>query len=128
MLAKSIVEMVHGDKALDSVQGSTSAFFQKDIKELLKLSESEFFEHFKSTEMVTASLAERAPTYSSLMVKCGARKTRADARRVVQQGGLQINGETVKSDDTVTTEMLLHQKYMILKSGKKHFSIISFKD
>ncbi len=76
--------MVHGNKALDSVQGSTSAFFSKDIKDLLTLSESEFKDHFKSTETVELSKSETSLTYSSLMVKCGARKTRGDAKRVIQ--------------------------------------------
>ena len=75
--------------------------------------------------MVEISRSDKV-TFSSLMVKCGARKTRADARRVIQQGGLQINGETIKSDDAVALEMMLHSKYMIVKVGKKHFSIISF--
>lgn len=60
------------------------------------------------------------------MVKCRARNIRADAKRVIQQGGLQINGETIASDVTVTIEKMLHAKYMIVKVGKKHYSLIHF--
>ena len=35
LLAQTVVDMVHGEKALDAVKGSTGAFFSASIDEIL---------------------------------------------------------------------------------------------
>lgn len=48
---------------------------------------SEFELHFKATEKIKLSKLEFRDI-STLIVKCGLRKTKADVKRVMQQGGL----------------------------------------
>ena len=105
LLAKTVVEMVHGEKALQTVLGSTSAFFSAEMEVVLAMSEAEFAQHFQHTAVVEVSTAGDAAgdeakiiTYSSLIVQGGLRKTRGDAKRVIQQRGLQINGRTIEAD------------------------------
>lgn len=59
-------------------------------------------------------------TVSGLAVKSGLRKTRSDVRRILKQGGLQINGKAIDDDINISEEAhLLHGKYLLLKVGKK---------
>ena len=55
LLAQTVVEMVHGDRAIKSVQGSTSAFFSADIESICSMNESEFMRHFEHTKIVELS-------------------------------------------------------------------------
>lgn len=52
LLAKKVVGMIHGEDALKSVEGSTSAFFSLRIDEVLKMTKQEFMEHFAHTDVV----------------------------------------------------------------------------
>jgi len=49
MLATNVLEMTHGAKALNSVQGSTSAFFNAEIDAIFSMNETEFTKHFSQT-------------------------------------------------------------------------------
>ena len=61
-----------------------------------------------------------------MIVSSGLRKTRGDAKRVIQQKGLQINGRCVEQDGQVCCESdLLHGKYMVMKVGKKNYALLS---
>ena len=77
--------MVHGRDALMKVKSSTAAVFSSEIIDLTNLSESEFLEHFKDQQRsyVPSKSLESNLNFSGLMALVGARKTRADARRVI---------------------------------------------
>ena len=66
---------------------------------------------------------------ASLVVKTGLRKTKADVRRLVAQNGLHVNGQNISTEDEVikatgVSERLLHNKYLVVKVGKKSFALI----
>ena len=56
-------------------------------------------------------------------MQSGLRKTRGDAKRVIQQKGLQVNGQMVNQDGLVQESDLLHGKYLLVKVGKKNFAL-----
>ena len=54
--------------------------------------------------------------------------TRSDARRMVQQGGVSVNGEKVSAIDAVFTKKDFDDKErLLLKKGKKKFCQIKEK-
>ena len=89
LLASTVIEMVHGSQALQSCQGSTSAFFSADMDAITCMDESEFLSHFADTKKVeiTPTVNDLGTTavmtYSNLIVQSGLRKTRGDAKRVI---------------------------------------------
>lgn len=89
------------------------------------MSEAELEAHLAHSEKVQLPRERlNKMQLSGLVAYAGARKTRADARRVIEQGGLQVNGVTQRDDAAVTLDMFLHGRYMVLKVGKKSFSVI----
>ena len=103
------------------------AFFSQDMEQILAMGEEEFREHFRYTEVIEINEeVTQTLTYSGLIVQSGLRKTRGDAKRVIKQNGLQINGEAVKEDRLIDLNSdLLHGKYLIMKVGKKNFALIA---
>jgi len=75
--------MVHGESALNKVLESTEAFFKKPISDLSLMTEQAFLDHFKSTSILEINWDERL-SISGLSQMAGLRKTRADAKRIIQ--------------------------------------------
>ena len=86
LLARTVTEMVHGPQALQSVQGSTSAFFSVDCEQICAMTRDEFVRHFEHTKVVEVPLPTEGSfqlNYSSLVTLSGLRKTKGDAKRVI---------------------------------------------
>ena len=69
------------------------------------MNESQFTDHFAHTKKVhievtssTSGDSSHVVTYSSLIVQSGLRKTRGDAKRVIKQSGLYVNGRCIDCD------------------------------
>ena len=77
------MSLIHGDAALKSVLESVDSFFKKPISDLSKMTEQEFLDHFKSTTITQINWDEKL-SISGLTQMVGLRKTRADAKRIIQ--------------------------------------------
>lgn len=55
------------------------------------------------------------------MVKCGLAASKGEARRLVQQGGLTVNGEKVSDPSAVFAVEQFSGDGLMLKKGKKVF-------
>jgi tyrosyl-tRNA synthetase len=124
-LAETVVEMAHGKDALKDVLGSTEAFFKSG--DLKKMTLEEFESQFANTEKVIIPKGE-VRDLASLVVRCGLRPTKADVKRLVLQGGLTLNGVSVTTEEKAKQKIepsdILHEKYIVLKVGKKSFSLV----
>jgi hypothetical protein len=75
--------MVHGDEALQVVLQTTDALFKRPISEVCRLPLSEFISHFSHTKILELPMDQKV-TLSGIVSSTGLRKTRADAKRVIQ--------------------------------------------
>ena len=58
----------------------------------------------------------------TILVDAGLAKSRGEARRLVQQGGVSVNGEKVSAiDSSFTTADLNEDGVLLVKKGKKAF-------
>ncbi len=109
---------VHGEEAAkNAVRLSEAAFSKEPIRdpEVLAGLFAEI-DHFDFTADELAAGALR------LAVVSGAYASNAEARRAIQQGGLSINDERVKSpDDAVPAPV--DGRYLVLRAGKKSVRI-----
>ena len=101
-LGFEIVKLYHGEKAAREAQGQFEKIFSKkeipaDVPELKLLNKK-----LSALELVTAS---------------GIFKSKGDARRLIEQGGLEYDGASVK--DAGAT--LAIKNGVVVRIGKKHF-------
>ncbi len=123
--------MAHGKSALAAVLGQSDAFFTGDIN-LTDMSLEIFEKHFANTSKTKISKSEMRDI-ASLVVKTGLRKTKADVRRLVAQNGLAVNGKNVTTEDEVikatgVQDNLIHNRYVVIKVGKKSFALVEVVD
>ena len=103
-LARKIVEMYHSAEAAQNAEIEFDKIFvKKGIPD--EIPEQEF------------SFSEKDLTIIDLIMEVGFAPSRGEARRLVQQGGVSIDGEKVKDFKTV----LKPEKNFILKVGKRKF-------
>lgn len=60
-----------------------------------------------------------------LFEKCGLSKTRAEARRLIAQGGGYVNGERIEAFDQVISSKDLREGSLLLRAGKKRYQRVS---
>jgi len=104
-LAREIVSLYHGSRAAKDAEEQFRQVFQK-----------------KGMPSEMSSYEFTAPVnIVAVMVDSGLVSSKSEARRLIQQNGVKIDGETVGSIDLELTE----KKEQVLKVGKRKFARIS---
>ena len=120
-LAEELTRMVHGEEGLAKAERITETFFHGDIMSL-------------SAEEIREGLADAVKTPvedgSSLidgLLKAGICKSKGDARRLLQQGSVSVNGNKVTSLDAVLSRSeAVEGEFSIVKKGKKNYYLFTF--
>ena len=51
--------------------------------------------------------------------------SRGEARKMIQNGGISINRKKVPGQDfSITSNLLLHKKYLLVQKGKKNYYLV----
>lgn len=111
ILAFELTKLVHGEEEAVKAQDTAKGLFSKggDIANM------------PATALTSGDLADGSIPVLELMLKCGLVPSKGEARRLVQQGGVEIDGEKVKDvAETVTAEHLSGDG-IVVKKGKKVF-------
>ena len=111
ILAWELTKMVHGEEEADKAQKAARALFSAGDMEHMPVSE------------ITA---DTGFDIMSLLVASGLCATRSDARRNIQQGGVEAAGEKVSDIARSFTEQELREG-VLLKRGKKNFAKVVLK-
>ena len=110
ILAYQLTELVHGKEEAEKAKAAAYALF----------SGSGDSENMPTTELSLEDLFEDKIGIVKLIVKCGFASSNAEAKRLIQQGGITVNDESINSLDKMFTLSELKEG-LIVKKGKKHF-------
>ena len=72
-----------------------------------------------ATQLTDADLTDGAIGVLDLMVKCKLAPSKKEARRLVEQGGVEVNGEKVAAATVSYTAGDLSGDGLMMKKGKK---------
>lgn len=125
-LAQELTILVHNQEELEKAEGASSALFGGDLK-ALSVNALELAFASAPAKILQPDFSEIAIT--DLMVFLGASKSKGDARRLIEGGGCQLNGERIDSPSkTVTKENLLHNLLLVVRTGKKNYFLARASD
>lgn len=120
-LAAELTELVHGREGLEKALRITETFFKGNIMDLPADEIKEGLADAKKTAVEDGILLIDA------LVQAQIAKSKGDARKLIQQGSVSVNGEKKTALDTVLKrEDALNNEFSILKKGKKNYYIITF--
>lgn len=122
-LAEELVVLVHSYDDVNNVIKASSILFSKSFKKDIKtLNEKTFldvFEGVKHAEISKSEFNEGIDMIGALSAKTSFLNSNGDARRALKENAIAVNKEKVKEDYILSSEDLIHEKYIILSRGKK---------
>jgi tyrosyl-tRNA synthetase len=123
-LAQVMTARVHGESALERAEQASQALFGGEISGLSAEEISDIFSEVPSCELIKNDLVNRIPLVD-LLVIAGVSKSKGDARRSLQDGGIYINNHRVSEiNREVGVSDLLEGQYIILRKGKKDYTLV----
>ena len=108
ILAYELTSMVHGKEEAEKAQNTARALFGGAADT----------EHMPTTTLTEADLTDGSIGILTLMVKAGLAASNGEARRLVTQGGVLVNGEKVAAPTASFTKDQLAEG-IVIKKGKK---------
>jgi len=128
-LAEELTIMVHEKDAYDTSIAASQILFGKGTKEQVESLDEKTFNavfggvpHFKINRQI---LTEGINIFDLLAEKTQIFKSKGEVRRLIKDKGLSLNMEKfINPDESVTMKHLMNEKYLVIRQGKKKYSII----
>ena len=111
ILAFELTKLVHGEEEAAKAQETARGLFSKggDIANM------------PATGLTADDLNDGIIAIMDMMLKCGLVPSKGEARRLIQQGGVEVAGEKVKDIGATFTVDQLSGEGLVIKKGKKVF-------
>lgn len=129
-LADQMTAMVHGDDTVRAARRAASVLFEGG--DLRELSASELVEGLGEAPRVSAPRADLGSPrldLPSALVLCGLVKSKSEARTHIQNGAVAVN-QRIEQDAkrVLSADDLLADRFVVLRRGKKNYSLIELRD
>jgi tyrosyl-tRNA synthetase len=119
-LAAEVTTWVHGEEARRQAEEASAAMFRGDLE---GLSEADLAA-MPSTQLVRADLEAGLPIVD-LLARVKLARSKGEARRLVEQGGIYVNSRRVEDvGRVVSTKDLSDQGLVVLRAGKKSYHLL----
>lgn len=109
-LAYELTKIVHGEAAAEEARRAAKAVFSQGSAE-----------NMPETVLGECDLTEEGISLPELMVKCKLAPSRGEARRLIQQGGVEVNEKKIADVGHLVTREELSGDGAIIKKGKKTY-------
>lgn len=129
-LAEEVTERVHSKADLNTAIKASSILFGKstteDLESLDEKTLLQVFEGVPQTEISKSALEEASDitTFLSETTQNIVFKSKGEARKMIQGGGVSINKAKVTAPDQAVNFGLLQDKYVLAQKGKKNYFLI----
>lgn len=111
ILAFELTKLVHSQEEAQKAQDAARALFSQGGDR----------SSMPTTILTPADLTEEKITVVELLVKCGLVPSKGEARRLIQQGGVEINGRKISDTAETCAADTLQGDGLTVKKGKKVF-------
>ena len=130
-LAKDITVRIHSEADYNAAVEASEILFGKGTAEALhKLNEETLvsvFEGVPQFEINPGELQQGIGIVDLLAEKTNIFPSKGEARRMLKDGGVQVNKEKVNEEFTAGPAHLLSGKYMLVQKGKKNYYLLIVK-
>jgi len=122
ILARAVTSMIHGAEAAQTAAEVSTLLFARGDAGALSAAALEALA--REVPSVTIATAERFDTLE-LYVSAGLVASKGEARRLLQQGGLSLNGAKLSADETaVSAERCLRGRFLLLRKGARDYALV----
>jgi len=120
-LAIEVTQLVHGDTARSAVVASEILFGEFDPHN----ASGAAFDTLVQEIPTTAVASTDSLTLVDALVRSGLAKSKSEARRAIEQGGVYLNQQRVKEGDRrIEASDWLADQHLLLRKGKKDYALL----
>ncbi len=120
-LADEMTERVHGTAAMESVVAAAAILFSEWDPHRVKPDAFAVLE----AEIPTATLSSESATLVDAVVAAGLVKSKGEARRQIEQGGIYVNqARATDPNGTLGADDWLAGGHVLLRKGKKDYALV----
>lgn len=127
-LAKEVTCFVHGEDQYQFAVKASEILFSNDTADILQqLNEEQLLQVMDGVPTVEYSKAqlEAGVDITSFLAETAIFTSKGEARKMLQGGGISINKNKVEgADATVTSDLLLNGKYLLVQKGKRNYYLV----
>jgi tyrosyl-tRNA synthetase len=122
-LADEVTSLVHGEHGLEIAQKASSVLYGGSIENIDAATLLEIFSSVASCELSVDDVKDA--NVVDLVAASGLCKSKGEARRLVQNGGLYLNNNRVTDMNTIVSDKdIIDGKLIILRSGKRNYFLV----
>ena len=126
-LACEVTAMVHGEAEADQAERAATALFSEAVADLDEATLLDVFAEAPSTTLPRSALDGEGLPLVDALARSGLRPSRSAARQTVEQGGAYVNNRREADvDRRLSAADLLHDRYVILRRGKRDHHLLRF--
>jgi tyrosyl-tRNA synthetase len=127
-LAKDITIRVHSEEEYNAALEASDILFGKGTNETLRnLSEETLlsvFEGVPQCEIALSDLRNGIGIIDFLSHKTGIFISNSEARRMLKEGGVQLNKQKAAEELYLNESFLLNGKYLLVQKGRKNYYLV----
>jgi tyrosyl-tRNA synthetase len=124
-LAQEMTRLVHGQAALERAEMASRVLFGGEVTGLSADDVREIFEDVPSTEIARGEFDGEGVSVVDLLATTELARSKSEARRFIEGGGVYINNERVGDiDQTVSVADSIEGRYLILRRGKRRYHLV----
>ena len=122
-LAHELTVLVHGAEAAQAAEEAAAILFGGDPMTASPATMAFIAAEVPTTKMGKAVLADAAGVLSALP---GVSASKSEARRLLTQKSVRVNGVVLSADSNLGDIPLLHGRYLLVRKGKTTYHLVDF--
>lgn len=124
-LALEMTRMMHGETAVANAQQASQALFGGDIIGLSADDIHDIFSEVPSFDMPADHFGGEGLNVVDVLTGTGFLKSKGEARRGIQEGGIYVNNRRVTDASmNITISDFIEGKFLVLRRGKKNYFLL----
>ncbi|HBF35575.1 TPA: tyrosine--tRNA ligase [Candidatus Sumerlaeota bacterium] len=126
-IAQEMTRTVHGEAELAKVERASAVLFGGGMDGLTDQDLAEIFPDVPSRELPRTAIEGDGTPLADLLVQAQVAASKGEARRLIQGGGVNLNNQRMTDPmAAITTEQLVGESAMVLRTGKKNYTLLRF--
>ncbi|MCB9435101.1 MAG: tyrosine--tRNA ligase [Ardenticatenaceae bacterium] len=124
-LAQEVTGMIHGETAVSRAEQAAAVLFGGDMNGLDAADIQDIFAEVPSSNLDKASLEGEGTAVVDLLIQSGLARSKGEARRDIQGGGIYLNNERVTdADQAASLAQTIEGQFLILRKGRKRYHLM----
>lgn len=125
-IARELTELIHGATAADDAVRASDVLFGGGLEGISERTFNDLVGEVPSKELAKSGLDGTGTLLVDLLVHAGLCASKGQARKDIEQGGININNvREANAARTVTGADLLFGKHLLLRKGKRNYTVVT---